>query len=57
MKLVGVSVIFHFTGLRLSKCDGSRVVSIKQNVNFKFQPLVMFILFVVLNVVRPLKIY
>jgi hypothetical protein len=37
IKLVGMSIIFHCTKLRLSKWNGSWVVSIKQNVNFKFQ--------------------
>jgi hypothetical protein len=46
MKLVGMLMIFHFTKLRLSKCNGSWVASIKQNVNFKFQPLAMFIFLV-----------
>jgi hypothetical protein len=38
IKLVEMSTIFYCTRLRLSKCDGLRVVSIKQNVNYSFQP-------------------
>jgi hypothetical protein len=38
--------IFHCTKLRLSTCNGSWVVAIKQNVNFKYQPSEMFVLFV-----------
>jgi hypothetical protein len=33
-----MSMIFHFTELRLSKCNGSRKDSVKLNVNLKFQP-------------------
>jgi hypothetical protein len=45
-KLVGMYMSFHCTKLHLSKCNSSLVVSIKQNVNFKFQLPAMF-LFVV----------
>jgi hypothetical protein len=43
IRLVGTFMIFHCTKLRLSKCNSSWVVSIKQTVNFKFQPPVMFV--------------
>jgi hypothetical protein len=46
IKLVGMSVIFHFTKLRSSKwCNGSWVISIKQNVNFQIHPPAMFVYF------------
>jgi hypothetical protein len=34
MKLLGVFMIFYCTKLNLSKCNGSQVVSIKQNMKF-----------------------
>jgi hypothetical protein len=46
IKLVGMSMSFYFTKLLLSKCNVSRVVSIKQNINFKFQLPAMFILLI-----------
>jgi hypothetical protein len=46
IKLVGMSMIFHCTKLCLSKLNGLRVISIKQNVNFKFQPSGMFVFLV-----------
>jgi hypothetical protein len=60
-KLIGMSMVFHCTVLCLSKCSGSWVVSLKQNVHFNFQPSAMIIFLVVakvivLKVVRPLKI-
>jgi hypothetical protein len=42
IKLVAMFMIFECTELYSSKCNGSWVVSIKQNVNFKFQPPTMF---------------
>jgi hypothetical protein len=61
IKLAGIFMICHCSKLRLSKCSGSWVVSIKQNNNFKFQLPTMFILFafcksVLLKVIRPLNI-
>jgi hypothetical protein len=55
-------MIFHCTKLCLCNSSGSWVVSIKQNVNFKFQPPTVFVLLVsrksdLLKVVHPLKIY
>jgi hypothetical protein len=41
-----MSTIFHYTKRRLSKCNGSWVVAIKQHVNFKCQPPAMFVFFV-----------
>jgi hypothetical protein len=38
IKLLGMSVIFHYTKLHLSKCNSSWVFFIKQNMNFNFQP-------------------
>jgi hypothetical protein len=46
IKLVGMSMIIHCTRLLLSKCNGSRVFFIKQNVYFKFQPKAMFMFLV-----------
>jgi hypothetical protein len=37
VKLVGMSKNFHCTKLHLYKCNGSWVVSIRQNMNFNFQ--------------------
>jgi hypothetical protein len=45
-KLVGIFMFFHSTELHLSKCNGSWVVSNKQNVNFNFQPPAIFIFLV-----------
>jgi hypothetical protein len=53
MKLVGMSMIFYYTKLHLTNCNGPWVVSVKQNTNFNFQPAKM----VSLKVVHPLKIY
>jgi hypothetical protein len=38
-------MIFYCTKLNLSKCNGSLVVSIKQNMNFKYQPPYTFLCF------------
>jgi hypothetical protein len=46
MKLVGMPMIFRFAKLCLSNCSGLRVVSVKENVNFKFELPTMFILLV-----------
>jgi hypothetical protein len=60
-KLVGMSILFHCTELHLSKYNGSWVLSIKQNVNFKFKLPCVFVFFVfrktALLVVHPLNIY
>jgi hypothetical protein len=34
MKLVGMSMMFHVTGIYLPKRNGSSVVSVKPNMNF-----------------------
>jgi hypothetical protein len=57
-----MSIIFNFVKLLSPKCNGSWVVSIKQDVSFKFQPPVMFVFLfsakvVLLKVVHPQKIY
>jgi hypothetical protein len=57
-----MSMILHFAKFRLFNCNGSRDVSTKQRVNFKFQPSAMFALLVshkngLLEGVRTLKIY
>jgi hypothetical protein len=62
IKLVGTSMIFNFSKLRFSKCNGPWVVSIQQNVNFKFQPPAMLVFFVfrkvvLLKVVHPFYVY
>jgi hypothetical protein len=61
-KIIGMSVIFYYTKVHLSKCNGSRVVSTKQTMNFNIQLAAMFVFFVsekmvLLEVVHPLKIY
>jgi hypothetical protein len=63
IKLVGISMIFYYTKLHLTNCNGPWVFSIKQNMNFNFQPAATFIFvvfdkkMVLLKVVHPLKIY
>jgi hypothetical protein len=62
LKLVGISTLFHRTKLRLSKCNGWWIITIKQDVNCKFQLPTMFVLFVIavvvlFKVVHHLKIY
>jgi hypothetical protein len=58
-----MSTIVHCKKRRLSKCNGSWVVAIKQTVNFKYQPPTMFVFFlfyakiVLLKVVHPLNTY
>jgi hypothetical protein len=61
-KIVGTSMIIYFSGLHLSKCKGSWVVSIKQNMYFNFQQSstlasLVFTKTVLLKLVYPLKIY
>jgi hypothetical protein len=46
IKLVGMSMIFYYTKVRLSKCNGSWVVSTKQTANFNIQLAVMLVFFV-----------
>jgi hypothetical protein len=43
--LIGMSITFHCTKLRLRKCNGSWVVAIKQNVNFKYLSPAIFVFF------------
>jgi hypothetical protein len=38
IKLLSMSTVFHCTKFRLSKCNGSWVVSIRQYIYFNFQP-------------------
>jgi hypothetical protein len=45
VELIGISIIVHCTKLHLCKCNSSKVVSIKQNVNLKFQPPAIFTFF------------
>jgi hypothetical protein len=56
-----MSMIFQCTELHLPKCNGSWVLSIKQNVNFNFELPAMFVFFVfrkssLIKVVHRLKI-
>jgi hypothetical protein len=56
IKLIGM------TKVHLSKCNGSRVVSTKQNMNFNIQTAVIFVFLfltkiVLLKVLHPLKTY
>jgi hypothetical protein len=46
IKFVDTSIIFYYTKLHLRKCNGSWVVSMKQNMNFKFTLPSTFMLFV-----------
>jgi hypothetical protein len=46
IKLVGMSMISYDTKVHLSKCNGSRVVSTKQTMNFNIQTAAMFVFFV-----------
>jgi hypothetical protein len=61
IKLIGMSMIFYYTKLHLSKCNGSWVVSTKQTMNFNILTAAMFVFFltkmVSLKVVHPLNIY
>jgi hypothetical protein len=53
-------MVFYCKKFRLPTCkyNGSRVVSIKQNTNFKFQPPSTFVFFFHKNgLVHPLKMY
>jgi hypothetical protein len=53
-------MIFYYTKVHLSKCNGSWVVSTKQIMNFNIQLAAMFVYFtkmVSLKVGHPLKIY
>jgi hypothetical protein len=46
IKLVGMSMIFNYTKVHLSKCNGSWVLSTKQNTNFNIQTAAMFVFFI-----------
>jgi hypothetical protein len=54
-------MISYYTKVHLSKCNGSWVVSKKQNMNFNIQTAAMFVFFltkmILLKVVHPLKVY
>jgi hypothetical protein len=57
-------MIIYYTKLHLSKCNGSQVVSAKQNIKFNFQPHTTFLFLgfhfiktILLNVVHPLNIF
>jgi hypothetical protein len=41
-----MSMISYYTEVHLSKCNGSWVVSTKQNMNFNIQTPAMFVFFV-----------
>jgi hypothetical protein len=41
-----MSMIFYFTKVHLSKCNGSQVVSTKQTMNFNIQLAAMFVIFI-----------
>jgi hypothetical protein len=62
IKLIGMSMIFYYTKVHSSKCNGSRVVSTKQTMNFNIQTAAMFVFLfltkmVLLEFVHPLNIY
>jgi hypothetical protein len=46
IKLVGMSMISYYTNVHLSKCNGLRVVSTRQTMNFNIQTAAMFVFFV-----------
>jgi hypothetical protein len=46
IKLTGMSMISYYTTIHLSKCNGSWVVSTKQNTNFNIQTAAMFVFFI-----------
>jgi hypothetical protein len=46
IKLIGMSMISYYTKVHLSKCNGSRVVSTKETMNFNIQMAAMFVFFV-----------
>jgi hypothetical protein len=46
IKLIVVSMIFYYTKVHLSKCNGSWVVSTKQTMNFNIQTASLFVFFV-----------
>jgi hypothetical protein len=46
IKLIGMSMISYYTKVHLSTCNGSWVISTKQNVNFNIQTTTMFVFFV-----------
>jgi hypothetical protein len=46
IKLIGMSMISYSTNVHLSLCNGSWVVSTKQNMNFNIQTAAMFVFFV-----------
>jgi hypothetical protein len=55
-------MISYYTKVNFSKCNGSWVVSTKQNMNFNIQTAAMFVFFyfdkmILLKVVHPLTIY
>jgi hypothetical protein len=45
-KTCRTSMIFYYTKVNLSKCNGSWIVSTKQNMNFNIQTTAMFVFFV-----------
>jgi hypothetical protein len=45
IKLIGMSMISYYTKVHLSKCNGSRVASTKQTMNFNIQLAAMFVYF------------
>jgi hypothetical protein len=46
IELVGMSMIFYYTKVHLSLCNGSWAVSTKQTMNFNIQLATMFVIFV-----------
>jgi hypothetical protein len=46
IELIGMFMISYYTKVHLSKCNGSWVVSTKQNMNFNIQTVAMFVFFV-----------
>jgi hypothetical protein len=62
IKLTGMSVISYSTKLHMSQCSGQCIVSIRQSINFNFEPPSMFFFsfitkMVLSRVVHSLKVY
>jgi hypothetical protein len=55
IKLVGMPMIFYYTKVHLSSCNGSWVVSTKQTMNFKIQTAAIFVFFVFTKIVSLIK--
>jgi hypothetical protein len=57
IKLIGMSMISYYIKVHLSKCNGSKVVSTKQTMNFNIQMAAMFVFFVLDKIVSLKKLF